>query len=81
MANNEMNGSVTIASVRAHGVRQLLVYCLGKREGDWPCHHQGTLPVGRFRADEVLRHVCFTPIGTDSWSAERPPTRLSTALV
>jgi hypothetical protein len=27
---------VTIASVRAHGVRQLLVYCLGKREGDWP---------------------------------------------
>jgi len=29
---------VTIASVRAHGVRQLLVYCQGKREGDWPCH-------------------------------------------
>ena len=27
---------VTIASVRAHGVRQLLVYCNGKREGDWP---------------------------------------------
>jgi hypothetical protein len=24
--------AVTIASVRAHGVRQLLVYCLGKRE-------------------------------------------------
>ena len=26
---------VTIASVRAHGVRRLLVYCRGKREGDW----------------------------------------------
>jgi len=33
---------VTIVSVRAHGVRQLLVYCLGKREGDWPCHHSGS---------------------------------------
>jgi hypothetical protein len=32
-----MAGTVTIASVRTHGVRQLLVYCLGKREGDWPC--------------------------------------------
>jgi hypothetical protein len=40
---------VTIASVRAHGVRQLLVYCLGKRERDWPCHHQGKLPIDRFR--------------------------------
>ena len=28
---------VTIASVRTHGVRQLLVFCNGKREGDWPC--------------------------------------------
>jgi hypothetical protein len=27
---------VTIASVCAHGVRQLLVYCLGKREGRLP---------------------------------------------
>src|SRR5512132_2926681 len=26
------------ASLETHGVRQLLVYCLGKREGDWPCH-------------------------------------------
>ena len=45
---------VTIASVRAHGVRRLLVYCNGKREGDWPCHHAGTLPIDRFRADETL---------------------------
>jgi hypothetical protein len=35
---------VTIASVRAHGVRQLLIYCNGKRDGDWPCHHYGELP-------------------------------------
>jgi hypothetical protein len=54
----KMNMSpVTIASVRAHGVRQLLVYCLGKREGDWPCHHQGTLPIDRFKAEEVLSDV------------------------
>jgi hypothetical protein len=50
-------GSVTIASLQSHGVRQLLVYCLGKREGDWQCHHQGTLPIGRFRADEVLGDI------------------------
>ena len=49
--------SVTIASVRAHGVRQLLVYCLGNREGDWPCHHQGTLPIDRFLAEEVLSDI------------------------
>jgi hypothetical protein len=49
-----MAGTVTIASVRAHGVRQLLVYCLDKREGDWPCHHQGKLPIDRFQAEEVL---------------------------
>jgi hypothetical protein len=48
---------VTIASVRAHGVRQLLVYCLGKREGDWPCHHSGMLPVDRFQAEEVLSDI------------------------
>src|SRR5262245_43800030 len=52
-----MTGTVTIASVRAHGVRQLLVYCLGKREGDWPCHHQGTLPIDRFQAEEVLSDI------------------------
>jgi hypothetical protein len=48
---------VAIASVRAHGVRQLLVYCLGKREGDWPCHHQGALSIDRFLADEVLSDI------------------------
>src|SRR5262245_16282018 len=49
--------AVTIASLQSHGVRQLLVYCLGKREGDWPCHHQETLPIGRFRADEILGDI------------------------
>jgi len=43
-----------IASVRAHGVRRLLVYCRGKREGDWPCHHEATLLVDRFADDEAL---------------------------
>ena len=40
---------VTIASVR--GVRQLRVYCNGKREGDWACHHHGELPIEQFSAE------------------------------
>jgi len=48
---------VTIASVREHGVRQLLVYCNGKRDGDWPCHHQGMLPIDRFGAEETLPEI------------------------
>jgi hypothetical protein len=52
-----MAGTVTIASVRVHGIRQLLVYCLGKREGDWPCHHSGKLPIDRFQAEEVLSDI------------------------
>jgi hypothetical protein len=48
---------VTIASVRAHGVRQLLVYCNGKRDGDWPCHHQGDLQIERFKAEETLPDI------------------------
>ena len=52
-----MTGQVTIASIRAHGVRHLLVYCRGKRTGDWPCHHEGTLSVDRFNADDALRDI------------------------
>jgi hypothetical protein len=55
--NMAMAGTVTIASVRAHGVRQLLVYCFGKREGDWPCHHLGKLPIDPFQAEEVLSDI------------------------
>jgi len=69
-----MAGSVTIASVRAHGVCQLLVYCLGKREGDWPCHHSGKLPIDRFQAGEVLSDIerrcrCTVCGIAASWSA------------
>jgi hypothetical protein len=49
--------SVTIGFLQTHGVRQLLVYCHGKREGDWPCHHQGTLSIEQFKADECLRDI------------------------
>ena len=58
-----MAGPVTIDLIRAHGVRQLLVYCRGKRTGDWPGHHEGTLPVDRFNADEALREIeqCAQP--------------------
>lgn len=52
-----MNPAVTIASVRAHGVRTLLVYCCGKREGNWPCRHSGRLPVDRFADHEALADI------------------------
>jgi hypothetical protein len=52
-----MMAAVTIASIRAHGVNKLLVYCLGKRDGDWPCNHEGTLPVDHFQSDECLRDI------------------------
>ena len=48
---------VTIGSVRAHGVRTLLVYCNGKRDGDWPCHHQGKLAVDCFEGDVALLDI------------------------
>jgi len=46
---------VIIASVRTHGVRQLLVYCNGKRESDWLCH--GELPIEQFSAEETLPDI------------------------
>ena len=36
---------------------QLLVYCNGKRDDDWPRNHQSTLPVDRFQADEALPYI------------------------
>ena len=55
--NVAMAGTVTIASLQSRGVRQLLVYCLGKREGDWPCRYSGKLPIERLQADEVLSEI------------------------
>ena len=49
-----MGKPLTIASLQARGVSQLVVYCRGKRTGDWPCHREGTLPIDRFQADEIL---------------------------
>ena len=52
------NAPVTIAHVRSHGVTQLIaLFCRGRREGDWPCHHEGTLPVDLFCADDTLRDI------------------------
>ena len=48
---------VTIASVRAHGVKTLLVYCHGKREGDWPCNHSAKLPIESFQDQEELADI------------------------
>lgn len=50
----ELDKLLTIASLQAHGVSQLVVYCRGKRNGYWPCHHSGELPLNCFRAEEVL---------------------------
>jgi hypothetical protein len=33
------------------------MYCLGKRKGEWPCHHSGKLPIDRFQAEEVLSDI------------------------
>jgi hypothetical protein len=49
--------TVTIAHIRSHGVRQLLVYCRGRCEGDWPCHHEGTLPIERFSLTATLAEI------------------------
>jgi hypothetical protein len=35
-----MAGPVSIASVRGSWRSAVLVYCLDKRKGDWPCHIQ-----------------------------------------
>jgi hypothetical protein len=45
--------AVTIASVRARGASQLLVFCFCKRER---CHanHQGKLPIDRFHAAGLI---------------------------
>jgi hypothetical protein len=48
---------ITIESVRSHGVRQLIVYCRGKRDGDWPCHHEATLQVDGFGATETIGDI------------------------
>jgi hypothetical protein len=52
-----MNKPLTIALLQAHGVSQLVVYCRGKRKGDWPCHHSGELRLDRFWANEVLGDI------------------------
>jgi hypothetical protein len=51
------NVTVTIASIRAHGVETLLVYCNGKRDGDWPCNHQGKLAIDCFDDGVPLRDI------------------------
>ena len=48
---------VTIAQVRSLGAAHLIVFCRGKREGDWPCHHQATLPIERFQATETIGEI------------------------
>jgi len=71
---------VTIASVRAHGVSQLLVYCLGKREGDWPCHHFGKLPIESLSGwRSSIRHRTPLPLYCLRMAASRSPTGLQQA--
>jgi hypothetical protein len=48
---------VTIASLQIHSVRQLLVYCHGKRDDNWPCHHQAKLPIDRFQDHEAIKDI------------------------
>ena len=74
---------VTIASVRAHGVRTLLVYCRGRSEGDWPCHLSGKLAIDRFQDQEALVDIechCFQNEdgGSDGKSDTPPRSHMST---
>jgi len=48
---------VTIESVRSHGVTQLIVFCRCRREDNWPCHHEATLPIERFHAAETIGDI------------------------
>jgi hypothetical protein len=48
---------ITIAHVRSQGVTQLIVFCRGKRDGDWPCHNEATLQVDRFQAAETIEEI------------------------
>jgi hypothetical protein len=52
-----MIARITVQDARIHGVTQLIVFCRGRRKGDWPCHHEGTIPIDRFRADEDLGEI------------------------
>jgi hypothetical protein len=56
-AQGHMNAPLTISDVRAHGVTRLLVFCRGKRENDWPCHHEGMLSVDGFVPEETLKNI------------------------
>jgi hypothetical protein len=38
-----------LSGLQSHGIRQLLVYCLGKREGDWPAITRGSYRLIAFR--------------------------------
>jgi hypothetical protein len=49
--------TVTIASVRARGVRTLLVYCNGKDAGDWPRHHQDKIAIDCIEGSVPLRDI------------------------
>jgi hypothetical protein len=44
--------SPTVGYVRSFGIQTLCVYCHGKREGAWPCHHTGQVDVSGM-ANEV----------------------------
>jgi hypothetical protein len=48
---------ITIAHVRSHGVTKLIVFCRGKREGGWLCHHEATLSIDRFLVTETIGDI------------------------
>src|SRR5262249_42573819 len=75
-----MADSVTVASVCARGVQRRRVYCLGKREGDCPCHHSGThCRLINFRLTKSLRisSAAAVALSADGGGLIRDPTTAS----
>jgi|SRR6185312_112640 len=47
----------TIGYVRDLSIRSLCVYCRGKREGAWPCHHSGVVGIAEMSSEITLASI------------------------
>jgi hypothetical protein len=67
MANTRSDAPLFIATigyVRSLKIGHLDIWCEGKREGGWPCHHNSSMNLRRKRRAEVvwLEIVCSDPV-------------------
>jgi len=57
MRNATTTWLATIGYVRSLNIGHLSVWCEGKREGGWPCHHSGTVSIAGLPDDMTLRSI------------------------